>query len=120
MAVTQINLWTNICFYKYAHNSGLKFSPDMNLSAFDMKVHEKQIYEITPVACRLPKSETQQCAGDGPTKVNNQDQKNSVQNMDPKKVETRTMCRKWFPRPSARAGGLVVAAPREEKEGVCA
>ena len=51
MGITQFNLNKNICFYKYAHNSGPKGSPDMILSAFDMTFHDKN-EGIPPRACK--------------------------------------------------------------------
>ena len=42
MGLTQHVLSTNICFYKYAHNSGPNESPDMILTTFDVKFHEKK------------------------------------------------------------------------------
>ena len=35
--MAQFNLYTNLYFYKYAHNSGPKGSPDMILSAYHVK-----------------------------------------------------------------------------------
>ena len=49
MGLTQFNLSKNICFYKYAHNSGPKGSRDMILTAFDMKFDEKKD-ELPPQA----------------------------------------------------------------------
>ena len=49
MGLTQFNLSKNLCFYKYAHNSGPRDSPDMILSAFYVKFHEKKD-EIPPEA----------------------------------------------------------------------
>ena len=49
MVITQLNLCTNMCFYKYAHNSGPTGSPDMILTAFDVKFHEEK-YELPPEA----------------------------------------------------------------------
>ena len=40
--VTQFNLYKNVCFYKYGHDSGPRGSPDMILTVFDVKFHEKQ------------------------------------------------------------------------------
>ena len=40
-----------ICFYKYAHNSGQKGSPDMILTAFNMKFDETKD-GMPPGACR--------------------------------------------------------------------
>ena len=40
MGLTQFNLSKNVCFYKYAHNSGPMGSPDMILPAFDVKFQE--------------------------------------------------------------------------------
>ena len=37
MVITQFNLYTSICFYKYAHNSLPRGSPDMIFNAFDVK-----------------------------------------------------------------------------------
>ena len=53
MVITQFNLNKHIRFYKYAHNSGPKGSPDMILSAFDVKFNETK-NETTARACRLP------------------------------------------------------------------
>ena len=44
MVITQLNRYTNICFYKYAHNSGLTGSPDMTLCAV----------QYSPVRARSP------------------------------------------------------------------
>ena len=49
MGLTQSVLSKNICFYKYAHNSGPKGSPDTILAAFDVKFHEKKD-ELPPEA----------------------------------------------------------------------
>ena len=49
MGLTQGVLDKNICFYKYAHNSGPRRSPDMILTAFDVKFHEKKD-ELPPEA----------------------------------------------------------------------
>ena len=51
MGLTQRVLGTNICFYKYAHNSVPRGSPDMILTAFDVEFHEKKD-ELPPRACR--------------------------------------------------------------------
>ena len=40
MVIAQFNLYTNICFQKYAYNLGPKGSPDMILSAFHVKFHD--------------------------------------------------------------------------------
>ena len=40
VVITQFNLYTNICFYKYVHFSGAKGSPDIILNAFDVKFHD--------------------------------------------------------------------------------
>ena len=53
MTITQFNLYTNICFYKYAHDAGLRESLGLILNAFDVKFHEKK-KEIPPRACRPP------------------------------------------------------------------
>ena len=63
MGPTQFNLSKNICFYKYAHNSGARGSPDMILTAFDMKFQEKKD-ELppeawNPQATNLKKTHTQ-------------------------------------------------------------
>ena len=39
MVINQSNLYTAVCFYKYAHNSGPKGSPEMILIAFHVKFH---------------------------------------------------------------------------------
>ena len=91
MGLTQFNLSENICFYKYAHNSGPKGSPDMVLNAFDMKFNDKN-EGMPPRACR-------------PSKKSNKNQKDESGNDCPA-------------RPSARAGGPGAAAPWEEKKGV--
>ena len=39
-------------FYKIGHNSGPRGSPDMILTAFDVKFHKKKD-EIPPKACNL-------------------------------------------------------------------
>ena len=54
MGLTQNVLSKNVCFYKYAHNSVPRGSPDMILIAFDVKFYEKKD-EIPPRACRPPK-----------------------------------------------------------------
>ena len=36
MVITQSGLIKNICFYKYAHNSGPRGFPDMIFSTFDV------------------------------------------------------------------------------------
>ena len=54
MVITQFNLCTNICFYKYAHNSSPKGSPDMIVSAFDVKFYIKA-EGMPPKACRTSK-----------------------------------------------------------------
>ena len=46
--------YKNVCFYEYGHNSGPRGSPDMILTAFDVKFHEKK-KELPPRACRPPK-----------------------------------------------------------------
>ena len=51
MGLTQSVLGKNI--EKYVHNSGHRGSPDMILSAFDMKFNETKD-EISPRACRRP------------------------------------------------------------------
>ena len=51
MGLTQNVLGENICLYKYAHNSGPRWAPDMTLTAFDVKFHEKKM-------SHLPKPET--------------------------------------------------------------
>ena len=66
-------------FYKYAHILDPKGSPDMILSAFDIKFDEKKD-EIPPRACRPSKK----------LKTNN------VEQVDPQKVEKKT-CRKSGP-----------------------
>ena len=63
MGLTQNVPSTNICFYKYAHNSGPKGSPDMILTAFDVKFHEKK-NELPPEAwnpqTKIPKIQKNQ------------------------------------------------------------
>ena len=49
MGLTQSDLFWNIYLYKYAHNSSPKGSPDMVLTAFDMKFH-KEKDELPPEA----------------------------------------------------------------------
>ena len=56
MVITYSDLFQNIRFYKYAHNSGPKGSPDMIFSAFDVKFHDKN-EGMPPGACRPPKIE---------------------------------------------------------------
>ena len=51
MGHTQHVLGKDICFYKYAHNSGPRGSPDMILTAFDVKFHETKD-ELPLGACR--------------------------------------------------------------------
>ena len=41
MIITQLNLYKNVCFFKYAHNSGPKGSADLILRAFDVKFQDK-------------------------------------------------------------------------------
>ena len=88
-----------ICFYKYAHNSIPRGAPDMSLSAFDVKFHDKN-EGMPPGACRPPKSEKH---------------KNNVQNMGLKQwTKNKKYNPKWAPqnpRPSARARGPGDAAP---------
>ena len=43
MGLTQSVLSKNICFYKYADNSGPNGSPDRILTTFYVKLHEKQM-----------------------------------------------------------------------------
>ena len=40
MVVTQFNLYKYVCFCKYGHNSGQNESPDVILTALDVKFHE--------------------------------------------------------------------------------
>ena len=54
MGLTQFYLSKNICFYKYGHSSGPRGSPDMILTAFDLKFQEKKD-ELPPGACRPSK-----------------------------------------------------------------
>ena len=68
MSLNEFNLSTNVCFYKYAHNSGTRGSPDMILTAFDVKFNEKQ-NELPPEACR----------------PSNKPKKNNVVKVDPQK-----------------------------------
>ena len=53
MGLAENVLSKNICFYKYAHNSSPKGSPDMILTAFEMKFDEKKD-EMPPKARRFP------------------------------------------------------------------
>ena len=80
MGLNQNVLSRNVCFYKYAHNSAPRGSPDMILIAFDMKFNEKND-EIPPTVSR-------------PSKKSN---KNNVEKVNPKKVEKTTMSTKWTP-----------------------
>ena len=67
---TQIQPFQKSTFYKYAHKTGTRGSPDMLLSAFDVKFHEKKD-EIPPSARRPSTSEEKkQCAGYWHTTVN--------------------------------------------------
>ena len=50
MVLTQSVLCETHMFYKIGHNSGPRGSPDMILTAFDVKFHEKKD-EIPPRAC---------------------------------------------------------------------
>ena len=52
MGLTQNFLSKNVCFYKYAQNSGPRGFPDMILTAFDVKFHEKKD-ELPPEARNL-------------------------------------------------------------------
>ena len=54
MGLTGDVLGKMTCFSKYAHISCPKGSPDMILTAFDMKFHEKKD-ELPPEACRVLK-----------------------------------------------------------------
>jgi len=51
VVVTQFNLYKSIYFCKSCHNSGQNKSPDMILSAFEVKFHEKKD-GMLPKACR--------------------------------------------------------------------
>ena len=51
MVMTQFNLYKNLYFYKYAHNSGPKVSPDLILHAFDLKFHDYNV-GMPPEACK--------------------------------------------------------------------
>ena len=42
MGLTENVLRKNICFYKYGHNPGPRGSPDMILTAFEVKFHKKK------------------------------------------------------------------------------
>ena len=53
MVVTQVNLYKNICFYKYAHDLGPEGSPDVILIAFHLRFHACK-NGIPPRACRPP------------------------------------------------------------------
>ena len=65
MGLTQNVPSTNICFYKYAHNSGPRGSPDMILTAFDVKFDEKKD-EIPPKVYRpLKKQKQKRCRKSG-------------------------------------------------------
>ena len=55
IVITQFNLNTNICFFKYAHNSGPKASPDIILSALHGNVMpEKMRYLPGPATSHIP------------------------------------------------------------------
>ena len=90
MGLTQSVLGKNTCFYKYTHNSGRRGSPDMILTAFDAKFHEKKD-ELPPDAWNPHKN---------------------------KKHTTYNKCNpKWVaqnPRPPARAGGPGGGSPPEK------
>ena len=94
MAVTQFSLYKNVDLYKYAHNSGTKGSPDMILSAFDVKCHEKK--KEIHLRARRP-----------PTKNN----KNHEQN----KIATQNGSPRTPARPPVR-GVQGAAAPWEEEK----
>ena len=85
MVIAQFNLYTKIWFYKFAHNSGPKGSPDMILSAFHVKFYAWKT-EIPPRACKPP---------------------NKIPKVHKKQQSKCT--RKWVPRapvrPSGRSGG---------------
>ena len=93
MLITQSDLIKNKCFYKYAHNSGPRRSPDMILNAFYVKFCAWND-GIHPEAWNLQKQEPK-------TK------KQMQPKMEPPEPAPA-------PRPSARAGGPGGAAPREQ------
>ena len=49
MVITQHDLFENECFHKYAHNSGPRGSPDIIMTAFDVKFDE-ETDEVPPEA----------------------------------------------------------------------
>ena len=53
IATKRSDLCEKLMFYKIGHNLGPRGSPDMILTAFDVKFHEKK-NEIPPRACRPP------------------------------------------------------------------
>ena len=63
MGLTQLKLSQNTCFYKYAHNSGSRGSPDMILITFYVKCHEEKD-ELPPEAwnpqIKIPKNTKKQ------------------------------------------------------------
>ena len=73
MVMTQLNLYKNICFYKYAHNSGPKVSPGMILQAFhclkewdtsqtnphNLKTNQNMHQEMGPAPARPPERAVQ-------------------------------------------------------------
>ena len=87
MGLTQFNLSKDICLYKYTHNSGPRGSPDMILTAFDVKFHEKKD-ELPPGAWNPHKN----------TEKSKTKQKNATQMGPPEP-------------PLARAGGLGGGSP---------
>ena len=88
MVINQRHLFKNIRFYKSAHNLGPRRSPDMILTPFDVKFHEKKD-AIPPGACRLSKRlKTNNVEKVDPQQVN----KNNVEKVDHQQVEKK-QCR---------------------------
>ena len=84
MGLTQNVPSTNICFYKYADNSGLRVSPDMILTAFDVKFHAKKNV-LPPRACRPSKKLKKTMSTKWTT--NKLKKKNNVEKVGPKKLK---------------------------------
>ena len=72
MSITQLNLYKMYAFTNMVITRVKNRSPDMILTAFDGKFHEKKD-ELPPKACRPPKTPT----------------KNNVEKVDPEKVEKK-------------------------------
>ena len=94
MGITQFKRYKIYAFINMAITRVKNGSPDMILTAFDWKFHEKKD-ELPPKACRPPNK----------LKKNNVDkvvhQKfeiNNVAKVDPHKVEKKTMSKKWTPK----------------------